>query len=294
MPFKFIVNSHPLYIHADLVSHHSKPLDRLMNGHMAEAQQGYAVFEDVDAKTFALFIQWAYSGFYSAPDFDTVTTRLSCEEPSTDGDAAIDWLPAAYEDKPAEEVMPVEEDSYLHGYSFGGSHNSKRASKMKGKLSYNNEPTTKNSSKDVLKDSFKNRKITARQESIVIPPPRPNQAPSEDYTNIFLSHAQLHVFADKYQIDSLKLLALEELQITLAKFTLYSERTGDIVELLRYIYANSGESVPVVEDLRTLTTHYVGYEMDMLMRDENFKALMIEDGGPLLRDFMGMVRKRIL
>ncbi len=256
MPFKFIVNSHPLYIHADLVSHHSKPLDRLMNGHMAEAQQGYAVFEDVDAKTFALFIQWAYSGFYSAPDFDTVTTRLSCEEPSTDGDAAIDWLPAAYEDKPAEEVMPVEEDSYLHGYSFGGSHNSKRASKMKGKLSYNNEPTTKNSSKDVLKDSF--------------------------------------VFADKYQIDSLKLLALEELQITLAKFTLYSERTGDIVELLRYIYANSGESVPGVEDLRTLTTHYVGYEMDMLMRDENFKALMIEDGGPLLRDFMGMVRKRIL
>ncbi len=293
MPFKFVIDGQPLYIHADLVSRHSKPLDRLMNGHMAEAQQGFAVLEDVDAETFARFIQWAYSGFYSAPCFDLVVVGSSSVESKAEGDAGVDWAPSVYEDELTEEAMPLEEAPDLHSYSWGGFDRSTLASKKKGKNVYNNEPTNKHSSKGGLKDSFQKRKFTVRRESIVIPPPRSNQAPSEDYTNIFLSHARLHVFADKYDIESLKLLALEELQITLAKFTLYSERTGDIVELLRYIYANSGESVPGVEDLRTLTTHYVGYEMDMLMRDGNFKALMIEDGGPLLSDFMGMVGKRI-
>lgn len=286
MPFKFIIDGHPLYIHAGLVSLHSKPLDRLMNGHMAEAQQGFAVLEDVDAETFARFIQWAYSGFYSAPSPDP---ELSCEEHNADRDAVVDGPPAAYEDEPVEEAMPVEEElnelSYSRSRQFG--------EKKKSWQSYNNGPTNRRSSRNVLKDSFKKRKITVRRESIVIPPPRPNRGPVEDYTNIFLSHARLHVFADKYDVGLLKLLALEELQITLAKFSLYSERTGDIVELLRYIYVNSGESVPGVEDLRTLTTHYVGYEMDTLMKDENFKALMIEDGGPLLGEFMGMVGKRI-
>ena len=83
------------------------------------------------------------------------------------------------------------------------------------------------------------------------------------------------------------------MQLTLASYTLYTERTGDIVALMRYIYANTGEPVAGVEDLRTLLTAYMGYEMDVLMKDKAFKELMFEDGGALLGDFMGVVEKRI-
>jgi hypothetical protein len=34
----FVVGGNPYYIYADLVSHHSTTLDRMINGQMAEAQ----------------------------------------------------------------------------------------------------------------------------------------------------------------------------------------------------------------------------------------------------------------
>lgn len=38
---------------------------------------------------------------------------------------------------------------------------------------------------------------------------------------------------------------------------------------------------------------YLGYEMSDLMKDGQFKVLMVEDAGPLLEDFKKMVAKRI-
>lgn len=42
-----------------------------------------------------------------------------------------------------------------------------------------------------------------------------------------------------------------------------------------------------------LLRDYLGYKMNVLMEDGEFKVLMIEDGGPLLEDFIEMVAKRI-
>ena len=79
----------------------------------------------------------------------------------------------------------------------------------------------------------------------------------------------------------------------LAIFTLYVARTGDIIALLSYVYKETGPSTEGVEDLRTLPIHNVNYEMDTLMRDEKFNELMIENGGPLLKDIVSMLAKRI-
>jgi hypothetical protein len=68
-PFKFIVNGKTAYIHKALVARVSKPLDRLMNGHMSEAQLGEAELKEVDEETFARFCQWLYAGAYSAAAF---------------------------------------------------------------------------------------------------------------------------------------------------------------------------------------------------------------------------------
>lgn len=55
-----------MFIHRAVAAGVSKPLERLMNGGMCEAQNGEAVLKDVDEQTFARFCQWAYVGYYTA------------------------------------------------------------------------------------------------------------------------------------------------------------------------------------------------------------------------------------
>lgn len=103
----------------------------------------------------------------------------------------------------------------------------------------------------------------------------------------------MYAFAGQFDIQLLKSVTFEELQAALAIFTLYVARIGDIIALLSYVYQETGPSTEGVEDLRTLLIHYVGYEMDISMKDEKFNELMIRDGGPLLEDIVNMLAKRI-
>lgn len=59
-----------LTIHAELVAHHSKPLGKLINGQMIEANEGCAWLEDIDEDTFTRFGQYAYTLDYPVPDPD--------------------------------------------------------------------------------------------------------------------------------------------------------------------------------------------------------------------------------
>ncbi|KAA6407795.1 MAG: hypothetical protein FRX48_08146 [Lasallia pustulata] len=290
-PFKFVVGGDPYYIHADLASSHSKPFDRMINGRMAEAQNGFAVLEDVDKGTFERFVEWAYKGYYTAGNYDLKASVppspvLSIKEEgnATEGmREATGWseeVPPL--EAPTEEVFFVERRPDSDSPFFGVRGTFKKDKKSK-----------KAKTGQELKERFLCREYTVRRDAISIPPTRANRRENEDYTEVFLSHARLYVFAEKYDIQPLKTLALEELHSTLAIYTLYSGRTGDIIALLRYIYANTGVSTRGGDTLRTLLRDYVGCEMSILMKDGEFKDLMIEDGGPLLEDFMKMVAKRI-
>ena len=327
-PFKFIIDGNPLYIHAELVSRHSKPLDRMINGYMSEAQKGFAVIKDVDEGTFVRFIQWAYNGYYEAGEFKIDSPRADSasleeqvgeepypEEPAS-APAPVSYLEEPYPEEPASAPAP---ESYLEepapeesaeaapveaaisdqfGISKGGWRRSSSRNRFlkkgrKGVEVVHIRPGALPTSRQGLKELFIGRRPTVSREAVSICPPRPNQAPNEDYTEVFLSHARVYVFAEEYDIQSLKALALDELHGTLQNFDLHAERTGDIIALLRYVYTNTGESADEVEDMRTVLKHYVGFEMDILMKDNDFGDLMIEDGGALLRDFMKMVEQRI-
>ena len=295
------------------MSQYSKPLDSMINGDMAEAQKGFAVLEEVDQGTFNRFIEWLYKGFYTPAEFEYVeffpgvdsresseeVRPMTIQEPPTEEDPA----PVDFEEAPPEpqgiswgfgttwEAIP--EPAEASWGSGRTSIRSKANKKSKKKGAFLAEETF-SSSREQLKKSFISRRVSVRQGSISIPPPRANESPNEIYSEVFLSHARLYVFAEKYVIESLRDLALEELQTTLAIYTLYDERTEDIVNLLEYVYKNTAQSHRGEENLRTLLTHYVGYEMDVLMKDEDFKNLMIQDHrGELLGDFLGMVAKRI-
>ena len=287
-PFKFIIDGKPLYMHSEIVSAHSKPLDRMINGHMSEAQKGFAVLEDVDFETFNRFIQWSYVGYYSPASYQMDQEANSAHKSDEDEGRLTQLVTASEEDLPASAYNIVPEEPSWQSPSSS----SRKITKYKkgAHASYNVVP--KRSSKDSLKTLFFDRQPTIRSNSIPIPPIRANRDGRENYTEVFLSHARLFIFADKYDIQSLKTLAFENLHGTLSIFTLHRNRTNDIIELLRCVY-ESVHTTPGAEDLRALMTDYLGYEMDTLMDDENFKDLMNEDGGTLLGDYMKMVAKRI-
>ena len=255
--------------------------------------------------TFVRFIEWAHKGYYTAADFRTVDTESPSSSKGQSPDevvpAGVQLVTATEEDSSFGRIVASEappeppSDSDQWGTSLPSRKKGKKAKKAGfGEISIWQSPITPAQDKrKELEEAFVSRKYTARQSDVQIPPPRSNQSPSEDYTDVFLSHAQLYVFAEKYDIQKLKTFALEELHATLARYTQYSVRTGDITALLRYVYDNTVEPKEGPEDMRTLMTEYVGYEMDVLMDDEDFKNLMIENGGSLLGDFMTMVRRRI-
>lgn len=297
VPFKFIVDGNPFYIHAELTSLHSKPLDRMMNNGMAEPCGGVAELKEVDQGTFARFIEWAYKGYYSAPSFSLQAVSPSPAKWSNSlFSSGNDHMKANSTEDDMAPPCPVE-DPNLADWGWASNFRGKKKKSAGNSVwpteAFSTADHQSKSSKRAFKQSFLERKNTVRRNAIDIPPPRANQKAEEDYTEILLCHARMYVFAEQFDIQLLKSLAFEELQATLAIFTLYVARTGDIIALLRYVYSETGPSTDGVEDLRTLLIHYVDYEIDTLMKDEEFNEVMVENGGPLLGDVVSMLAKRI-
>jgi hypothetical protein len=73
-PFRFIVDTDkvPITVHEAAVAQQSPALAALMQGEMSESIAGEARWEDVDKGTFARFIQFVYTGDYSAPQSGVV------------------------------------------------------------------------------------------------------------------------------------------------------------------------------------------------------------------------------
>ena len=277
---------------------------------MAEAQKGFATLKDVDHGTFVRFIEWAHKGHYTAAEFSTAEIESPRTSRSQDHPEVV---PAPQEEDTAEAVpaseddwapaVPAEPEPEASAWPPPAWHQPVPSYRKDKKGRRKDLGTMAQGIKERLREAFISRtyNYTVRQAVVETPSPRPNENPVEDFTDVFLSHAQLYVFAEKYDIQSLRVLALEKLHVTLANYTLYLVRTGDIIALLRYVYANTGKPREGVEDMRTLMTQYVCYEMDVLMEDPEFRNLMIEDRGDLtieergdlLGDFMKMIAKRI-
>lgn len=258
----------------------------MIHGSMVEAKQGFATLEDVGLNTFLRFVQWLYHGYYDAAS----PRNLPASEKSQIEDEVVepgqpDLHPSLINLRNTTDDRPLVADSFIGDvqlYVYAG----------RGYQPYYKEDEEKARGQS-LKESFIRRIYRVRNIKKDAPQPRQNSNKREDYSEVFLGHARLYVFADKYDIQTLKEFTIEELHATLAVYTLYQERTGDIVRLLRYVYANTAETKSGVEDLRTLLTQYMEVEIDTLIKDEDLQGLMIEDGGPLLADLMKVVRNKL-
>lgn len=242
----------------------------MINGHLSEAQQGFAILEDVDEGTFVRFIRWAYNKDYPAPEHTLVegSSETSAQRPTPDIPKDADW--------------GLNDDDDWTGWS-----------PKKGKKEKNTGHSS--SSKGSLRESFITQYDSlswGHSADASIPGPRGNRAPEEDYSEVFLGHARMYVFAEKYDIQPLKTLALLKLHNTLSIFTLFPERVRDITTLLKYVYANTAEAVDGTEDIRIMLAHYIGCDMEMLTKDGEIKDLML-DNGDMLGDFLKMFALRV-
>lgn len=277
-------------MHGEMASFHSKVLDRMMNGHMSEAHTKSAPLSDVDKDTFIRFVQWAYTKSYTPATHILVPASKSLTEADKNEDPGLDRPENPFravggiaprrgfvfpsdsdETDEDEQIWPV-----VEGWATGG---------MAPKASL---------FQNVSHEKTRRKRASGVVESKSDIPLRPNESKLENYTEVFLSHARLYVFADKYDIQPLRSVALEQLQVTLDAFTLFVERTADIIVLFRWIYDNTGDSKEGVKDIRTTMIRYITKERKTLLGVDAFTAMVAEeasDDSAFWKDFIKMVRE---
>ncbi|OCK73622.1 hypothetical protein K432DRAFT_312391, partial [Lepidopterella palustris CBS 459.81] len=133
-----------------------------------------------------------------------------------------------------------------------------------------------------------------RRDYIVLSSPqaRTKQEPYHNYTEVFLCHARIYMFAEKYNIEPLKALSLHKLQQILIHYVIYKDRIEDFVSLLRYSYSLPA-SQGSVNSLGLLVTQYAACVVEELGKSHTF-FLALEESGPLGKDIIKQVLWRVV
>jgi hypothetical protein len=259
---------------------------------MAEAQEGHAWLEDVTEDTFVRFSQYAYTGDYSVPHPDIVLDASAMA--TTNASASI-------ETNQFNEVSEVDIDSLdldraydVYDTKYG------KYDDWAGSLSKRDKKAVKKLSRLGLYGHFESpesplwTKFKDRRYPVSVPPYKPdkNFEICEEYSKVFLCHAQLYIFADKYDISELKGLSLHKLHRTLVEFTLFPQRVGDIVDLIRFSYSNTFDSPGRRDQLRDLVVQYAACVTKSLANNAEFLSLL-EEPGSLASDLVCQLLERL-
>ncbi|MCJ1418898.1 hypothetical protein MMC32_005249 [Xylographa parallela] len=252
---------------------------------MEEAKSREVPWEDVDEDTFARFAQFVYTGDY----VPAAHVSLDPEVPATAERKNDTYERPEVESPPPQTTIDYAyEDTFDQDVCYGSRFGSTKSKKDKKRNMDMSKPES------VKRRPFFDRNyplpasLTCCKERCKA---RANTSASEDYTPVFLGHTHLYAFADKYGIESLKLLVLNKLHETLRLFTPYEARYGDILELLRDTYDRT-PTRPQLDPLRELVTQYVAFEAKEVINTEQCLSL-VNGGGELARDLYAMLLKQL-
>lgn len=116
-------------------------------------------------------------------------------------------------------------------------------------------------------------------------------------TNVYLALAELYVFAQERDVQTLKVRALEHLHNTNSTASITRNHYG-ISTILKYIYENTTAGRgKVLEPLRAFAMNEFCplFSVESLMASDDIEAVIRADDGELMKDFMWMlVRKPTL
>jgi hypothetical protein len=196
---------------------------------MSEALEGCARLEDTDKDTFVRFSEYMYMGDYLAADPEILLgpSEVAPDDQTDDGSARRDLIENGISQIPTGVHCHndhVDVTSEWDGWGAPSTMNKKKKKKAYHADDFDIELTSKKS------------QLWAQFAKPVgkYPMPKSRLSKSEDlydHTEVFLCHARLYVFADKYDIGPLRNLALRKLRDALVKFSLYDEQVDNVSRL---------------------------------------------------------------
>jgi hypothetical protein len=333
-----------MYMHQAIAEYHSEPLAVLISGSMAEAVEGCAVLEGVDVKTFALFAQFAYTGNYDDPkpdyepqppiDEDEIVIVRASTVAAIAGQPGGGVPLAQPRSARQQQQQQQPRAPKRRATSSFGSENDDCQPQQAPAIRRGGRTAAVNNSlprtpppqppppPQLMAPPPPAMPLPAMKEllrlyfrSMLYPPPAcvpgfsvwPNKGfRSANYARLFKTHAKLYIFADCWMIPELRRLSLFKLSETLAAFTLYGQRVGDVLQLIRYAYDNTRDRTPHAAgaggstaatagggtstegkkqdtqaapmDLRMLVARYAACYFDKLSTSSDFSALLAVQG----------------
>ncbi|KAF2863032.1 hypothetical protein K470DRAFT_211776, partial [Piedraia hortae CBS 480.64] len=197
-----------IYAHSEVIASISKPLKVLINGDMSKAKSGIAKLPDLKTSSFLRFLEYMYTDNY---------------RPS------------------GPEVVPVEGDTKVNSHisqprTSHAQHSESDMASPVPSVAHSALPETR-----FLRRRRWYRGMGGPPYAPDLPPftARENTGPQEDYSSVFLCHAKVYVFADRYDMFHLKRLAGMKLRKMLLAFKFNENRLGDIETLVKYTYENT-------------------------------------------------------
>lgn len=273
-PFRFTVgrNKREFMMHSALVASLSPVLDVLVNGPMKEAHELHVVWDDIDESTFILFSQYAYTGDYGPI------------EPEASKPEVIPEPVAPTPPRGGGLVSIVRDDNSVHPFyvheTFQGMLNLRDPTRNIVSLQI-----TTISKREQMRQQIE---AAGRFLDCTVEPRaylwRQSNFESEDFTNVFFSHARLYVFADRYKIEPLKTLSRARLASILTAFDLHEQGHKDFMNLVKFCY----DDEPVPEKLKELVVLYTACELNILWKSDEFQQFYVEQG-KFARDVTAML-----
>ncbi|PTB49591.1 hypothetical protein M431DRAFT_512754 [Trichoderma harzianum CBS 226.95] len=287
-PFKFVVGpkKKQFIMHEAAITRLSKTLDKLLNGGMKESKEHCVCWEDIDEKTFLRFGEWAYTGDYK-PEEPEILLDASQIATSKTGAKKLKIIKLL---SPAATSLASfkTQDETWHHCALVETYNQNVTCQSCRNVYFNTQccsncdarqyttcsqcraGSIKPAKKQTMIEKFNKNSAYASPTTPFTP--RKNKESCEDYSEVFLSHARLYVLADKYDIKELRDLSAHKIWVTLKEFTLYPERMGDIIGLVRYSFQNTLEK----DKLRTLLKDFCACTVEDLCKGEGFQDLICE------------------
>lgn len=271
-----------------------------MNIGMQETQSGVAPIDDTDAATFGRFMEFLHTGDYNAAPPAEASSRIFARtfpalETVNENGQDLQAVPEPREER-------YERDAWALDVSIPPRVNDFE------EMTWNSPSTSrklkKHKSKTTAEDSFDNKApviLASPTSKVDIVRPIHTQSNfssadhsdwSQDYLPVFLSHAQLYVFADKYEIPDLGRLAARRLDEALGSFQFTSLCATDFAHLMQYIYDNTAEREDEADVLRSIVGIFIANNVKSLIDTESFVAI-IENGKSLARDIVQKIVARL-
>ncbi|KAK5170157.1 uncharacterized protein LTR77_004742 [Saxophila tyrrhenica] len=285
--FTFEVQGQSFTVHRGFVAKVSKPLEAVMENGMQESENGMAPLKDVDKATFGRFMEFAYTGDYqpahavavsrAETEFDSVNGKHEdMVEPGTGDTNRSENVPVeevAFEEAPFEESGPSEHNRDIDAALFGLLRNRSMVRKVKKASSMHYDQRTGTLS------IMKAKRAARSTEDMVTNSRLPTSSAfvlgdyctaEYDCLPIFLSHAQLYIFADYYAVFSLKSLAARRLEEALSVREERALSLTDVVALTKFVYDNTPEKEEGLDELRLVVTEFAAKNVTALRHADRF------------------------